>query len=168
MTGSVTTGLRSSLTLQVCRPPEYYFRKREETDIWMSDYTPVCTTELGAFARMQPEFRKRGVKIIGLSTDSVDGRAGWINDINELSQCDLTFPIIGDKERKIAYTYNMIDYQDTSNVDSGGFPFTVRSVFVIDPKKTIRFIATYPASTGRNVAEVLRIIDSLQTCDKFR
>ncbi|KAI5858430.1 thioredoxin-like protein [Tricharina praecox] len=132
------------------------------------DYTPVCTTELGAFAKLQPEFTKRNVKMIGLSANTVDSHDGWIKDINEISQCNLTFPIIGDKERKIAYAYDMIDHQDMSNVDSKGIAFTIRSVFVIDPKKTIRLIMSYPASTGRNAAEVLRVVDSLQTGDKHR
>jgi len=132
------------------------------------DYTPVCTTELGAFAKLQPEFAKRGVQLIGLSANTVDSHQGWIKDIDEVNSCTLTFPIIGDKSRKIAYAYDMIDHQDTTNVDSKGIAFTIRSVFVIDPKKTIRLIMSYPASTGRNAAEVLRVVDSLQTGDKFR
>jgi len=132
------------------------------------DYTPVCTTELGAFAKLEPEFKKRGVKLIGLSANTVESHGGWIQDINEISQCNLGFPIIGDKERKIAYLYDMLDYQDTTNVDSKGIAFTIRSVFVIDPKKTIRLIMSYPASTGRNAAEVLRVVDSLQTGDKHK
>ncbi|KAF2153323.1 mitochondrial peroxiredoxin PRX1 [Myriangium duriaei CBS 260.36] len=132
------------------------------------DYTPVCTTELGAFAKLEPEFTKRGVKLIGLSANTVESHGGWIKDINEISQTNLKFPIIGDKERKVAYAYDMLDHQDTTNVDKKGIAFTIRSVFVIDPKKTIRTILSYPASTGRNTAEVLRIVDSLQTGDKHR
>ncbi|KAF2840478.1 hypothetical protein M501DRAFT_1023694 [Patellaria atrata CBS 101060] len=132
------------------------------------DYTPVCTTELGAFAKLEPEFTKRGVKLIGLSANTIESHGGWIQDINEISNTSLKFPIIGDKERKIAYLYDMLDYQDTTNVDSKGIAFTIRSVFVIDPKKTIRLILSYPASTGRNTAEVLRVVDSLQTGDKHR
>jgi len=132
------------------------------------DYTPVCTTELGALASLEPEFKKRGVKLIGLSANTIDSHNGWINDINEISGCTLTFPIIGDKERKVAYLYDMLDYQDTTNVDSKGIAFTIRSVFIIDPKKTIRLILSYPASTGRNTAELLRVVDSLQTGDKNR
>lgn len=132
------------------------------------DYTPVCTTELGAFAKLEPEFTKRGVKLIGLSANTVDSHHGWIKDINEISDTRLSFPIIGDKDRKISYAYDMIDHQDTTNVDSKGIAFTIRSVFIIDPKKTIRLILSYPASTGRNAAEVLRVVDSLQTGDKFR
>lgn len=132
------------------------------------DYTPVCTTELGAFALLEPEFTKRGVKLIGLSANTIDSHSGWIKDINEISGANLTFPIIGDKDRKIAYLYDMLDYQDTTNVDSKGIAFTIRSVFIIDRKKTIRLIMSYPASTGRNTAEVLRVVDSLQTGDKNR
>ncbi|KZF26194.1 hypothetical protein L228DRAFT_254775 [Xylona heveae TC161] len=132
------------------------------------DYTPVCTTELGAFAKLEPEFTKRGVKLIGLSANTIDSHSGWIKDINEISDVNLKFPIIGDKERKVAYLYDMLDYQDTTNVDEKGIAFTIRSVFIIDPKKTIRLILSYPASTGRNSAEVLRVIDSLQTGDKHR
>jgi alkyl hydroperoxide reductase subunit AhpC len=130
------------------------------------DYTPVCTTELGAFAKLQPEFNKRNVKLIGLSANTIESHNGWIDDINEVSGSTLTFPIIGDKDRQVAYLYDMLDYQDTTNVDSKGIAFTIRSVFIIDPKKIIRLILSYPASTGRNTAEVLRVVDSLQTGDK--
>lgn len=132
------------------------------------DYTPVCTTELGAFAKLEPEFAKRGVKLLGLSANNTESHKGWIKDIDEVTGSTLTFPIIADPERKIAHAYDMVDYQDTTNVDSKGIAFTIRSVFVIDPKKTIRLIMSYPASTGRNTAEVLRVIDSLQTGDKHR
>jgi len=132
------------------------------------DYTPVCTTELGAFAKLEPEFTKRGVKLIGLSANTVDSHGGWIKDIDEISGSKLRFPIIGDKERKVAYLYDMLDHQDTTNVDQKGIAFTIRSVFIVDPKKTIRLIMSYPASTGRNAAEVLRVVDSLQTGDKHR
>lgn len=132
------------------------------------DYTPVCTTELGAFAKLEPEFSKRGVKLIGLSANTIDSHGGWIKDINEISGSKLAFPIIGDKERSVAYLYDMIDLQDTTNVDEKGIAFTIRSVYIIDPKKVIRLIMSYPASTGRNTAEVLRVVDSLQTGDKHR
>lgn len=132
------------------------------------DYTPVCTTELGAFAKLEPEFTKRNTKLIGLSANTVESHGGWVKDINEISGSQLRFPIIGDKERKIALAYDMLDHQDATNVDAKGIAFTIRSVFIIDPKKTIRTILSYPASTGRNTAEVLRIVDSLQTGDKHR
>lgn len=132
------------------------------------DFTPVCTTELGAFAKLEPEFTKRGVKLIGLSANTIDSHGDWIKDINEISGSTLTFPIIGDKSRQIALKYDMLDHQDATNVDSKGIAFTIRSVFVIDPKKVIRTILSYPASTGRNTAEVLRIVDSLQTGDKWK
>ena len=130
--------------------------------------TPVCTTELGAFAKLEPEFTKRGVKLIGLSANTIESHGGWIKDIDEISGSRLRFPIIGDKERKVAYLYDMLDHQDITNVDQKGIAFTIRSVFIIDPKKTIRLILSYPASTGRNTAEVLRVVDSLQTGDKHR
>jgi alkyl hydroperoxide reductase subunit AhpC len=132
------------------------------------DFTPVCTTELGAFAKLEPEFTRRGVKLIGLSANTIDSHGQWIQDINEISGSDLQFPIIGDKQRQVALLYDMLDQQDATNVDEKGIAFTIRSVFVIDPKKTIRTILSYPASTGRNTAEVLRIVDSLQTGDKHK
>lgn len=132
------------------------------------DYTPVCTTELGAFAKLEPEFARRGTKLIGLSANTIESHGGWIKDINEIAGSDLQFPIIGDKQRQVALAYDMLDHQDATNVDSKGIAFTIRSVFVIDPNKKIRTILSYPASTGRNSAEVLRIVDSLQTGDKWR
>lgn len=132
------------------------------------DFTPVCTTELGAFAKLEPEFAKRNTKLIGLSANDTSSHKAWIKDIDEVNGSKLSFPIIADPERKIALAYDMIDHQDATNVDSKGFPFTIRSVFIIDPKKNIRLILAYPASTGRNSAEVLRVIDSLQTGDNNR
>ncbi|KAI9149102.1 peroxidase [Paramyrothecium foliicola] len=132
------------------------------------DFTPVCTTELGAFAKLEPEFSKRGVKLIGLSANTIKSHEGWIDDIAEVTGGHVAFPIIGDKERQVSLLYDMIDHQDATNVDEKGIAFTIRSVFFIDPKKTIRTILSYPASTGRNAQEVLRIIDSLQTGDKYK
>ncbi|TPX07163.1 uncharacterized protein E0L32_010866 [Thyridium curvatum] len=132
------------------------------------DFTPVCTTELGEMARLEPEFSKRGVKLIGLSANTIDSHDGWLKDIEDVTSYLPSFPIIGDKERKVAYLYDMLDYQDTTNVDAKGIAFTIRSVFFIDPKKTIRCILSYPASTGRNSAEILRVIQSLQTGDKYK
>lgn len=132
------------------------------------DFTPVCTTELGAFAKLEPEFAKRNVKLIGLSANNTDSHHAWIKDIDEVTGLKLSFPIIADPKREIAQKYDMIDYQDASNVDDKGLQLTIRSVFIIDPNKKIRLIMAYPASTGRNTAEVLRVIDSLQTGDKNR
>ena len=132
------------------------------------DFTPVCTTELGAFAKLEPEFTKRNVKLIGLSANGTESHKAWIKDIDEVTGSKLTFPIIADPERKVAHLYDMIDYQDATNVDDKGLQFTIRSVFVIDPAKKIRLILAYPASTGRNTAEVLRVVDSLQTGDKYK
>ncbi|KAG4439439.1 hypothetical protein IFR05_005086 [Cadophora sp. M221] len=132
------------------------------------DYTPVCTTEMAALARAEPEFAKRGVKLIGLSANTVETHGGWISDIDEISGTPLTIPIIGDQDRKIAFAYDMLDHQDTTNVDARGIAFTIRSVFIIDPTKTVRLIMAYPASTGRNTTELLRVVDSLQASDKYQ
>ncbi|KAJ1929246.1 Proteasome subunit alpha type-2 [Tieghemiomyces parasiticus] len=132
-----------------------------------ADFTPVCTTELGAVARLSPEFAKRNVKVIGLSTDDLTDHTKWVNDINEVNRVNLQFPIIADVDRKVATLYDMLDSEqhDATNVVNG-IPFTVRSVFIIDPKKRVRLILTYPASCGRNFDEILRTIDSLQLSDR--
>ncbi|KAI4279104.1 MAG: hypothetical protein LQ337_000527 [Flavoplaca oasis] len=130
-----------------------------------ADFTPVCTTELGAFAKLKGEFDKRGVKLIGLSANDLTSHSKWISDINDISNTTLSFPIIADPNRHIAWTYDMVDAQDTTNVDQKGIAFTIRSVFVIDPAKKIRLTMMYPASAGRNTAEVLRVVDALQTGD---
>ena len=131
-----------------------------------ADFTPVCTTELGAFAKLKGEFDKRGVKMIGLSANDLSSHGKWTEDINEISKTKLQFPIIADSDRRIAFTYDMVDAQDVTNKDDKGIAFTIRSVFVIDPQKKIRLTMMYPASTGRNTSEVLRVIDSLQTGDR--
>ncbi|KAG0033419.1 hypothetical protein BGZ81_008505 [Podila clonocystis] len=133
-----------------------------------ADFTPVCTTELGAVARLQDKFDARNVKVIGLSANDLKSHDKWIDDINEVNQVQLKFPIIADEDRKISALYDMLDYQDITNIDAKGIPFTVRSVFVIDPKKVIRLTLSYPASTGRNFDEILRVVDSLQLGDKNR
>ncbi|TWJ00864.1 alkyl hydroperoxide reductase subunit AhpC [Mucilaginibacter frigoritolerans] len=120
-----------------------------------ADYTPVCTTELGKTASLKSEFEKRNVKVIALSVDSVESHKGWIKDINETQGVEVNFPIIGDENREIALAYDMIH-------PNASLTATVRSLFVIAPDKTIKLIITYPASTGRNFQEILRVIDSLQ------
>lgn len=120
-----------------------------------ADYTPVCTTELGKTASLKSEFDKRNVKVIALSVDSVESHKGWINDINETQDVEVNFPIIGDENREIALAYDMIH-------PNASLTATVRSLFIIAPDKTIKLIITYPASTGRNFQEILRVIDSLQ------
>lgn len=120
-----------------------------------ADFTPVCTTELGLTAKLKDEFAKRNVKVIALSVDPVDSHKKWINDINETQHTSVNFPIIADADRKVSTLYDMIHPNASATA-------TVRSLFVIDPKKVIRLIITYPASTGRNFDEVLRVIDSLQ------
>ena len=123
------------------------------------DYTPVCTTELGYTAKLKPEFDKRGVKVIGLSVDSVQDHVGWSKDIEETQGAKVNFPMIGDPDMRIANLYGMIHPKVADR-------FTVRSVFVIDPTKKVRLTITYPASTGRNFDEVLRVLDSLQLTDR--
>jgi alkyl hydroperoxide reductase subunit AhpC len=120
-----------------------------------ADFTPVCTTELGVVANIEEEFKKRGVKIIALSVNSVDDHEGWIADINETQNAHVGFPLIADPERKVAELYDMIHPNALDNM-------TVRSVFVIGPDKKVKLTLTYPASTGRNFDEILRVIDSLQ------
>ncbi|MGI4727022.1 MAG: peroxiredoxin [Janthinobacterium lividum] len=119
------------------------------------DYTPVCTTELGKTAALKDEFSKRNVKVIALSVDDAEAHQGWINDINETQHVEVTFPIIGDKDRKISEMYDMIHPNASVNA-------TIRSLFIIDPNKIVKLIISYPASTGRNFQEILRVIDSLQ------
>ena len=125
-----------------------------------ADYTPVCTTELGKTASLKDEFAKRNVKVIALSVDSVESHKGWIKDINETQDVEVTFPIIGDENREIALAYDMIH-------PNASLTATVRSLFVIAPDKTIKLTITYPASTGRNFQEILRVIDSLQLTAKY-
>lgn len=124
------------------------------------DYTPVCTTELGYMANIRSEFDKRNVKVIGLSVDSLEDHKGWAKDIEETQGCILNFPLIADVDRKVSTLYDMIH----PNADN---TLTVRSLFIIDPDKKIKLMITYPASTGRNFDELLRVIDSLQLTDEF-
>jgi alkyl hydroperoxide reductase subunit AhpC len=125
------------------------------------DYTPVCTTELGYVAKIKPEFEKRGVKVIGLSVDPLKDHEGWIRDINETQNTTVNFPMIADADRKISILYDMIHPNASEN-------FTVRSVFVIGPDKKVKLTLTYPASTGRNFDEILRVIDSLQLTASYQ
>lgn len=120
-----------------------------------ADYTPVCTTELGTVAKLKQEFDKRNTKVIALSVDGLPDHESWINDINETQNTTVNFPLIADKDRRVSFLYDMIHPNANEN-------FTVRSVFVIGPDKKIKLIITYPASTGRNFDELLRVIDSLQ------
>jgi alkyl hydroperoxide reductase subunit AhpC len=124
------------------------------------DFTPVCTTELGYLAKIRPEFDKRNVKVIGLSVDSMSEHKGWANDIKETQGSALNFPLIADSDRKVSGLYDMIH----PNADD---TLTVRSLFVIGPDKKVKLMITYPASTGRNFDELLRVIDSLQLTSEF-
>ena len=123
------------------------------------DFTPVCTTELGYVGKLVPEFKKRNVKPIGLSVDPIDSHNKWINDIEETQNAKVEYPIIADPDRKVANLYGMMHPAHDE-------VFTVRTVFVIDPKKKIRLMITYPQTCGRNFDEILRVIDSLQLTDK--
>lgn len=124
------------------------------------DFTPVCTTELGEVARIKDEFDKRGVKVIGLSVDPLDAHKGWAKDIEETQGSAINFPMIADADRKVSDLYGMIHPNASDTL-------TVRSVYVIDPKKKVRLMITYPASTGRNFSEILRVIDSLQLTENY-
>ncbi len=126
-----------------------------------ADYTPVCTTELGAVAKMKGEFDRRGVKVIAVSVDPMESHRGWVSDINETQKTTMNFPIIADPQRNVATLYDMIH----PNADN---TFTVRSVFVIGSDKKIKLTLTYPAATGRNFLEILRVIDSLQLTAKYK
>jgi alkyl hydroperoxide reductase subunit AhpC len=126
-----------------------------------ADYTPVCTTELGTLAKLKGEFTQRNVKVAAISVDPLEAHHGWCQDINETQGCTVNFPIIADPDRTVASLYDMIH----PNADD---KFTVRSVFIIGPDKKIKLSITYPASTGRNFVELLRVLDSLQLTAKFR
>lgn len=126
-----------------------------------ADFTPVCTTELGMVSRLKPEFDKRNVKVIGLSVDHLFRHAVWARDIAETQGVELNFPLLADADRKVAQLYDMI-HPNAHPTE------TVRSVFIIDPKKRVRLIQTYPAATGRNFDELLRVIDSLQLTDDLK
>lgn len=126
-----------------------------------ADYTPVCTTELGATAKLKSEFDKRNVKAIALSVDPLDKHHGWINDINETQNTTVNFPIIADADRKISELYDLIHPNASETA-------TVRSVFIISPDKKVKLTITYPASTGRNFNEILRVIDSLQLTANYQ
>jgi thioredoxin-dependent peroxiredoxin len=127
-----------------------------------ADYTPVCTTELGAVAKLKPEFDNRNVKPIALSVDDAESHQGWIGDINETQSCSVNYPILADADKKVAELYDMIHPNSST-----GNTLTVRSVFIIDNHKKLRLVLTYPASTGRNFDELLRVIDSLQLTDNY-
>jgi thioredoxin-dependent peroxiredoxin len=124
------------------------------------DFTPVCTTELGAVAKLKPEFDKRNVKVLGLSVDALDNHKGWAADIEETQGAKLNFPVIADSDHKVSDLYDMIHPNANDTM-------TVRSVFIIGADKKVKLIITYPASTGRNFDEILRVIDSLQLTANF-
>ncbi|BAP33289.1 peroxidase [Chryseobacterium sp. StRB126] len=126
-----------------------------------ADYTPVCTTELGYTSKLQSEFAQRNTKVIALSVDGVEDHQNWVKDINETQNTDVQFPIIADKEKKVSELYDFIHPNASATA-------TVRSLLIIDPDKKVRLIITYPASTGRNFNEILRVLDSLQLVDNYQ
>lgn len=126
-----------------------------------ADFTPVCTTELGTVAKIRAEFEKRNVKVIAVSVDPLNSHHGWVKDINETQACTMNFPIIADENRQVASAYDMIHPHADDKA-------TVRSVFIIGPDKKIKLTLTYPASTGRNFAEIVRVIDSLQLTANYK
>lgn len=125
-----------------------------------ADYTPVCTTELGKTSQLKPEFDKRNTKVIALSVDGIENHKGWISDINETQNTEVEFPIIADQDKKVSELYDFIH-------PNASAALTVRSLLIIDPNKKVRLIITYPASTGRNFTEILRVLDSLQLVDNY-
>jgi thioredoxin-dependent peroxiredoxin len=126
-----------------------------------ADFTPVCTTELGEVARLKPEFDKRNTKVLGLSVDPVDSHNNWVSDIKDVTGNELNFPLLGDPDRTVANLYGMI--HPNANTTT-----TVRSVFIVGPDKKVKLIITYPASTGRNFEEILRVLDSLQLTAEYQ
>nr|WP_228411517.1 peroxiredoxin [Epilithonimonas vandammei] len=125
-----------------------------------ADYTPVCTTELGKTSQLKPEFDKRNTKVLALSVDGIENHKGWISDINETQNTEVEFPIIADQDKKVSELYDFIHPNASATL-------TVRSLLIIDPNKKVRLIITYPASTGRNFTEILRVLDSLQLVDNY-
>lgn len=126
-----------------------------------ADYTPVCTTELGYTAKLHDEFDQRGVKVLALSVDKIESHGGWIDDINKTQHTTVNFPILADEDRKVSELYGFLHPNASETT-------TVRSLVIIDPNKKVRLIITYPASTGRNFHEILRVIDSLQLTDQYK
>ncbi|PSR73542.1 hypothetical protein PHLCEN_2v10461 [Hermanssonia centrifuga] len=163
--------LRQSCSLTLVTSPLYallsWLKSREGTSISLLIFKSVVNRMNRA-----PDFAKRNVKVIGISANGLDDHVKWAKDIEEwgakFAPTTVGFPIIADQDRKISTLYDMLDEQDATNRDNKGLPFTIRTVFVIDPKKTIRLSIAYPASTGRNFDEIIRVVDSLQIGDKYR
>ena len=134
------------------------------------DFTPVCTTELGHMARIEPEFRRRNVKLLGLSVDPVDSHSRWLKDIEETQNAKVGYPIIGDHDLKVSKLYNMLPAEEpgTSEGRTPATNQTVRSVFIVGPDKKIKLMMTYPMTTGRNFDEILRVLDSMQLTIKYK
>lgn len=165
--GSVAPNWTADTTKGRINFHEYIDKSKKWTVLFShpADFTPVCTTELGAFSKLADEFAKRNVTLLGLSTEGVDSHNRWIKDIEDVTGgSPFAFPIIADPKKEIAFLYDMVSEEDFSKLKDQMVP-TVRLVFVIDPAKKVRLMMTYPASTGRNSAEVLRVVDSLQLVD---
>ena len=130
-----------------------------------ADFTPVCTSELGRASQLKGEFEKRRTKVIAISVDTVENHKQWINDINDITHSVVDFPIIADTDRRVSVLYGMLDQ---THLTTQGEPYTVRSLFIIDPSKIVRLIITYPAPTGRNFNEIIRVLDSLQLAFNYK
>src|SRR5690606_34528826 len=159
--GSVAPDFEQDSTHGVIRFHEYLGSSWGVLFSHPKDFTPVCTTELGRAGRLDEEFAKRNVKMIAVSVDDVESHKRWVHDIEDTQNCKVGYPILGDADRKVSKLYDMIHPEANDTL-------TVRSVFFIDPNKKIRATITYPASTGRNFQEILRVIDSLQLTDGYK
>ena len=159
--GSVAPDFEQDSTHGVIRFHEYLGSSWGVLFSHPKDFTPVCTTELGRAGSLDEEFAKRNVKMIAVSVDDVESHKRWVHDIEDTQNCKVGYPILGDADRKVSKLYDMIHPEANDTL-------TVRSVFFIDPNKRIRAIITYPASTGRNFQEILRVIDSLQLTDGYK
>lgn len=158
--GDVAPNFRANTTLGEIDFYEYLGDSWGVLFSHLADFTPVCTTELGKTSLLKEAFKKRNVKVLAVSVDTVDKHNRWLSDINETQHCEIDFPIIADEQKEVSTAYDMI-HPNASET------FTVRSLFIIGIDKKIKLIITYPASTGRNFDEVLRVIDSLQLTDKY-
>lgn len=164
--GSVAPNFQAQTTAGKIDFHEYLSNKWTVLFSHPADFTPVCTTELGLFAKLAPEFAKLNTQLIGLSADEIKNHEQWVKDIEELTSegAKVNYPIIADTKREIAFLYDMVDQAGFENL--GDQAMTIRNVFIIDPSKKVRLLMVYPASTGRNVSEVLRVVRALQLADK--
>lgn len=165
--GDKAPNFRCSTTMG---PIDFYDWKRGSWCLFFShpeEFTPVCTTEMGAVSRLDPEWQSRNTKVLGLSCCNNTNTLDWIDDINRTQNCQINFPLVKDFDRRVATLYNMLDYQDPLNVDSQSLPLTMRCTFLVDASNTIRMIMHYPSAAGRNFVEVLRSLDAIQLSDMY-